>query len=462
MKKQKKLLLILPVVLFFFFFGAHLAIATTPVEALKNNINAAFNWGFLIIGSLALLSFLYGALRYMTSAGGAGTGEGKDRMIGSLLGIILIVSSWLLTKTINPQLINLDLTPLPPGAGIFLVGSSSLPKAVMPLEVPDISSTFKQGYKNISYECVKGSESELPNLLIWYYKTNGTAQTFRIRCGQKHPISSSGGYVLGFETNGVYLFSNGDCSTEGAMSNAFTTSQSPLPENWQGRVKSVRIVAYFGKYDPAMGIGILFHQSRIVRDGGECQTGIYDALMLEKCVKWNEIGFPAYSLDIFTIPRDTKLAGKGVTFFAKNSGELQTQQSGFFNVTQDDLAKYENTHNEVWNMKASDIRFSYVNVAQPAGENCPADPNNTSTPPASLNCPCPNFEKCHKGSIQVKGDYLVVLFSKRQANNPSGSAGSSAFCQSFIRDVENLGTESFIKPGNEFIFDRAVIQPIIP
>lgn len=465
MKNQKKLLLISSLVLLAFFLGIKIAIAATPAEALKGTLNKAFNWGFLIIGSLALLSFLYGALRYMTSVGGAGTGEGKDRMIGSILGIVLIVSSWLIMKTINPQIINLEFNALPPGAGVFLTGGSTLPKAVMSLEVPDISVAYKQGYKNISYEC-KGNFANLPRLLIWYYKalgkTSSEDKTFRIDCGRTQPINPTGSYVLGFETNGVYFFTNEGCSNVGSMSAAVSSSQNPISKEWQGKIKSARIVANFVKEDPASGIGILFHQSPDLREGGGCQTGPYAAFGGETCVKWSDIKFFAYSLDIFTMPKDPKLSGRGLTIYTKNSGELQTQQAGYFNVNPEDLPTQTAFNPKAWSKKASEIKFSYFNVLQPKGENCPDDPSNTSGTSGPVVCPCPTFEKeiCHSGSIQFKGDYLVMLFSKPKTSPASGDA--PVFCQSFIRSVDNLGTESFVKKGGEYIFDKVVIEPIIP
>lgn len=62
-----------------------------------------------IIGLVAFVSIIIGAVQYITSAGNdSKMGEAKDRITSALLGILILLSSVLILRTINPDLTNLD------------------------------------------------------------------------------------------------------------------------------------------------------------------------------------------------------------------------------------------------------------------------------------------------------------------------------------------------------------------
>lgn len=67
-----------------------------------------------IVGIVAFVSIIIGAVQYITSAGNdSKMGEAKDRITSALLGILILLSSVLILRTINPDLISLDFK-LPP------------------------------------------------------------------------------------------------------------------------------------------------------------------------------------------------------------------------------------------------------------------------------------------------------------------------------------------------------------
>ncbi len=80
------------------------------VRELPNFIRYAFNLAIAIAGLAAFVSFVYGGVRYMTSAGNpGGISDAKDQIKASLLGLTLLLGSWLLLTTINPKLVVLKI-----------------------------------------------------------------------------------------------------------------------------------------------------------------------------------------------------------------------------------------------------------------------------------------------------------------------------------------------------------------
>ncbi len=76
-----------------------------------------------ISGLVALLFMMIGGIMYITSAGNPGKmNDAKDRIVSALLGIVLLLSSVLILRTINPNLVefggpNLDIIDPGPGGG---------------------------------------------------------------------------------------------------------------------------------------------------------------------------------------------------------------------------------------------------------------------------------------------------------------------------------------------------------
>jgi len=61
-----------------------------------------------IVGVVALLSMIIGAAQYVMSAGNASkASDAKDRIFSAILGIIILVASVLILRTINPDLVNI-------------------------------------------------------------------------------------------------------------------------------------------------------------------------------------------------------------------------------------------------------------------------------------------------------------------------------------------------------------------
>ena len=87
--------------------GEESAITETPL--LPAYVKYVFNFGIGIAGLIAFLMLVYGGFRYLTSAGNpSAMSDANSQIFAGLIGLIVILGSWLLLTTINPQLININ------------------------------------------------------------------------------------------------------------------------------------------------------------------------------------------------------------------------------------------------------------------------------------------------------------------------------------------------------------------
>ena len=78
-------------------------------DLLARYINAFYQWGLSIVAVIAVVMLMAGGITWLTSAGDSGMiTKAKTMIAGSLTGMTLLIGSWLLLNTINP-----DLTSLP-------------------------------------------------------------------------------------------------------------------------------------------------------------------------------------------------------------------------------------------------------------------------------------------------------------------------------------------------------------
>lgn len=91
--------------------------ADTPSKEntdLPSIINYIYRFALLACGIVAFVSILIGAVRYIFSAGNATiAGDAKDQITQALLGVLILLASVLILRTINPDLVNLNLSLQP-------------------------------------------------------------------------------------------------------------------------------------------------------------------------------------------------------------------------------------------------------------------------------------------------------------------------------------------------------------
>ena len=74
-------------------------------KSLPAYINYLYWLGLSIVALASLVSLVFAGLSYMTSGTVTSTDEAKKSIQAAILGLILALSSWLILKTINPNLV---------------------------------------------------------------------------------------------------------------------------------------------------------------------------------------------------------------------------------------------------------------------------------------------------------------------------------------------------------------------
>ncbi len=99
-----------------------------------------FNWGMGIAGTLAAFALIFGGLHYLISFGmGKITSAGKDWMKAGIMGLLILLCSYLIAGTINPQLTVFqfeDLVPISLSGNGPIPGTPSGPGTITYKEIP--------------------------------------------------------------------------------------------------------------------------------------------------------------------------------------------------------------------------------------------------------------------------------------------------------------------------------------
>jgi len=121
MLKIKKVFPFSAMLLIFTFINIGIARALeVPLLGLPDNptlpqyVTFLFSWAISIAGALAVISFAIGAVGYLISLDSAEIKSNSvDRMKSAILGLLLILASFLILNTINPALVTPTIEPLP-------------------------------------------------------------------------------------------------------------------------------------------------------------------------------------------------------------------------------------------------------------------------------------------------------------------------------------------------------------
>lgn len=122
LKFRETKLLFLSLLLLLFLIGASFVLAQKPLEvaypeipgaltptttktALPDYIRYIFQFSLFLAALIAFGSFVYGGVRYLTSAGSpAAQRDAKDQITAGALGLLILTASFVILNTINPQL----------------------------------------------------------------------------------------------------------------------------------------------------------------------------------------------------------------------------------------------------------------------------------------------------------------------------------------------------------------------
>jgi len=184
-KKQKIFLILASFLLVFICFSFVYALEGEYPEAggvkpdetttLPQYIVYLFNFSIAIAGIVAFGVIVWSGIKILTSPDDPETRkDAKTKIIGALLGIIILLSSYLILTTINPQWIMIGLgEPLKPVTGIYLINSKGekeyitqdAPKITFDANLLEFLSTKDELLSVFIYggELYQGTETEVPN-----------------------------------------------------------------------------------------------------------------------------------------------------------------------------------------------------------------------------------------------------------------------------------------------------------
>jgi len=154
MLKFRKTKLLILFLLLFLFLGASFVLAQKPLEitypqipgavtptttktALPDYIRYVFQFSLFLGALIALGSFVYGGVRYLTSAGSpSAQKDAKSQISAGILGLIILISAYLILNTINPQLVALEVSLLPGAPTARPVAGLLKPEPTAYVEIP--------------------------------------------------------------------------------------------------------------------------------------------------------------------------------------------------------------------------------------------------------------------------------------------------------------------------------------
>jgi hypothetical protein len=129
-KKDKKILILLIIIGIFGIISGTLALELewpsfsggtelTDASTLPHLIQYIYEWGIAIGGLATFIALVSAGFQYLTSAGDpTKMGEARSKVTSAILGLTLLLSSWLILNTINPELttfqsLSFDVSSLP-------------------------------------------------------------------------------------------------------------------------------------------------------------------------------------------------------------------------------------------------------------------------------------------------------------------------------------------------------------
>jgi len=248
---------------------------TTVKTALPEYLKYVFTFAIMIAGLLAFGALIYGGFSYLTSAGDPSKmKDGQDQIIAGILGLIIVLSSFLILNTINPQLVlpGGALQPGEAGIRIYTVDSCcetapdkslcedensfKLTTEVPDLTDPDLNLEKFQEIASIKFLGAPGSL----DVTLWEkenFDPTGASKTIYYPFGDTEPCKKSGidftlatykSISLDWHTPGVYLYANNDCT--GDDYKIYQSSSATLPE-FDNKTQSIKFI--YGDKDPKSG-----------------------------------------------------------------------------------------------------------------------------------------------------------------------------------------------------------------
>ncbi len=419
MLKRVLFLTITSIIVFFSAAGFSLAarifnITELTSSDLPNYLKKVFTLLIGLGGGIAVLYFIIGALKMILAAGNPQSiDEGKKQMIGAVLGLALLASSFLIMQTINPKLTELKLTGYESWQsgprGVYL--SSADEKDTIPCNsvVFDAVNDIPEQYVKIKISPVgKDCQQGAKYAFVRYEKPNlkGTRFAPLIKtCGEEIGQIRTGSFIIREKTPGVYIYPDKDC--QDLLNSSYTLASARDVSN-----KEIGCIEIVNSATEKYGY-ILFNEKNFKGKSSENTCKV----IREEGVK--KISEKIYSIAVFKL-NETETAGEEVRFYSLanqrglmrkvNNNLIITSQSGAFNADSF-LVLSEDEENEL----------------RRCGTQSYEDPNTKET-----RYHTPTFGKCH-GSMVLAGNYLALIIGTVEEYIPGGGPGGGVGIGTVVR-----------------------------
>jgi len=212
-------------------------------------------------GFLGVLSIVIAGIKLIGTSGSPGAAsEAKERIFQSVLGIILIMTCFIILRTINTDIFSVREDVSPDTNGVRLVKTVTSCKVPVKIYIPapksvsDFEKLKKEGYDTISYKC------DQPGVPVWVWKysvkdlddndTNATTFTLQCKGLDEKNIADIKSFKWEEEKPGVYLYKDAGCV--GLSTNVIDASQE-IPAAFQKKSKSAKIINGGGPFDGRFG-----------------------------------------------------------------------------------------------------------------------------------------------------------------------------------------------------------------
>jgi hypothetical protein len=195
---------------------------TKSCTKLATYLPAVFSLSIGIGAAMAVVMITYGGILYATTDAINGKEEGKKYITDAIVGLLLILSSWIILVTINPNMVNFSLIlpkpkVIPDAGGITPGGGTPGNGKVLPgypLTTEQIALNAKMvldlenNYKvlvNTTYACEKGETSGCTNLVGMPGEAFNGVVSVKRECGNGCRVTITGGTEGGHITHGPNL-----------------------------------------------------------------------------------------------------------------------------------------------------------------------------------------------------------------------------------------------------------------
>ena len=431
---------------------------------LLDYIRYLFNFGMTIAGILALIALIMGGVRYLTSAGNPDAmGDAKKRIIGGILGLVILLSSYLILTTINPELKIVYVVPLEEIPGIHLT-CIKWPNVVDIGRQDDVYSRDDLEDRlgvdvvaKIRYECPKifnpdtgNLEAKGADLIIYLYAVSGWDGLYsikRLRCGEDTDIQGFGdiSWKYYYEIPGIYFYSKSDnCDDPTPFAVDFIRPPKffGASTDFAGAIaKSVRIV---NDIDKNLAYGAILGRSWPQNIKVNLNSSN------SRCVKIHPQLYTFFGTTTETLPITALL------LYKLNPNEINAGGGN-------EVVLYTHTHQKggEYRIKDKDIRPFYESDLS----DLDVDYSTAEEVIEQEKVFCPNFYGAVNaggnrlsslqciGSIHIDGDYAVLVCDDTVAEigDWDSTLVELPYCQIFTEDIENFWAETSIAPKSIFI-----------